>query len=421
MRSAHAYFLVVTCVVVTALLSTSRGATAAWSPRERQIISGLFITGDERPAKDPTNTVADDPRAAALGQRLFFDKRLSADGTVSCATCHQPDKLFTDGKVLSEGIGMATRNAPTIVGASAHTWQFWDGRADSLWAQALGPLENPSEHGFTRTQIARVVASAYRDQYETLFGNLPDFEDYLRFPERAMPGADVDLNRAWNQMTPTDQDLVNRVFANAGKAIEAYERLIRPGVSRFDRYALSVARNADESTELNDDEINGLKLFIGRAGCVGCHNSNDFSDGRFHNTGVPFGASGVNDFGRSGGLEVAGKSEFACAGVFSDAPKTCAARQVPAASAQDMRAFKTPSLRTAAATAPYMHGGQFATLKDVLRHYRSAPAAPAGVTELKALNLSDRDLNDLEAFLLSLSAPLDAAPELLRAPVEASR
>ncbi len=382
------------------------------------MIADLMLTDDERPAKNPTNAVADDPRAAALGQRLFFDKRLSSDETVSCATCHQPDKFFTDGKTLSEGIGMATRNAPTVVGATAHAWQFWDGRADSLWAQALGPLENPSEHGFTRTQVARLVAAQYRDEFEALFGPLPDFDDYLRFPERAAPGGDAELRRAWTQMSPTDQDLVNRVFVGVGKTLEAYERRLQPGVSRFDRYAASVARGSDNS-ELTDSEQSGLKLFIGRANCVSCHNTNQFSDGRFHNTGVPFGATGPDEVGRKAGLELALKSEFACAGAFSDAPRACSAVLPPSPQARDTRAFKTPSLRTAAETAPYMHAGQFATLGDVLRHYRDAPAAPAGTTELKPVDLSNRDLRDLEAFIRSLSAPINAAPELLRDPAVA--
>ena len=112
--------------------------------------------------RDPTNRVADDPRAADLGRRLFFDTRLSSNGRVACSTCHQPDRAFQDGIALAAGVGTTARRTMPIAGMARSPFLFWDGRKDSLWAQALGPLESPVEHGGTRAQYAHVVADALR-------------------------------------------------------------------------------------------------------------------------------------------------------------------------------------------------------------------------------------------------------------------
>jgi cytochrome c peroxidase len=328
MKGSQLYLLLFTCIAAV-VIGSSRGA-ASWTPRELELISSLALPEDAAMPPSPTNAVADDPRAIRLGHRLFFDKRLSAEGNVACATCHQPNRAFTDGKALSEGVGMTTRNAPTVVGAAYNVWQFWDGRSDSLWSQALGPLENPSEHGFTRSSVAHLIFDQYRTEYEALFGLMPDFEDFYRFPERASPVGDADLQRAWNQMSQTDQSHVNRVFANVGKSMEAYERQLKPGRSRFDRYASALSRNEDSSGDFNSAEIAGLRLFVGRANCVACHNGNQFTDGRFHNTGVPRRADVGSDVGRSGGLETLKNSEFSCSSSYSDAPRDCNSRIPPA-------------------------------------------------------------------------------------------
>ena len=198
-------------LAITALIPLGRGA-AFWSASELQIIESLRLGSN-------TN----DAQAANIGYQLFYDKRLSQDGDVACATCHNPEKTFTDGKILSEGVGRTNRNAPTIVGASHNIWQFWDGRADSLWQQALGPLENPNEHGFTRVAVAKLVAKQYRSEFETVFGPMPDFEDDYRFPENASPIGDNNAQTAWNQMTESDRAYVNTVFVNVGKSIEAFK------------------------------------------------------------------------------------------------------------------------------------------------------------------------------------------------------
>src|SRR4029453_7619516 len=125
-------------------------------------------------APDPSNRVADDTMAARFGRQLFFDERLSSNGKGSCASCHAPERDVQDGTPVAKGVGVTGRRTMPIAGTAHSPWLFWDGRADSQWAQALGPLESAVEHGGSRTQYAHVVAELYRAEYEVVFGALPD-------------------------------------------------------------------------------------------------------------------------------------------------------------------------------------------------------------------------------------------------------
>ncbi len=213
-------------------------ADTSWNEEELARLRSLWIGSLPALPPDPSNRFADDPAAAELGRALFFDVRFSGDGSVACASCHQPDKFFTDGKPLADdGMGVTNRKTMTVVGTAYSPWLFWDGRKDSLWAQALGPMESPVEHGGTRTQYARLVGRYYRQAYEVIFDPLPDFTDNPRFPPQAGPIQDVpEAQAAWAAMTEADREAVTRVYANMGKAIAAYERLLIPGPSAFDRY-----------------------------------------------------------------------------------------------------------------------------------------------------------------------------------------
>ena len=166
----------------------------------------------------PTNAVADDPAAARFGQRLFFDTRLSADGSVSCATCHDPEQSFADGLQLGEGLEQVTRHTPALWHVAHNRWFFWDGRADTLWSQALKPLETPKEHGITRLHCAHLVHDDpdLRRAYEGVFGPMPDLSDRARFPAAARPVPDE----------PAHPDVVEDVVDHAS--------------ARFGREALAV-------------------------------------------------------------------------------------------------------------------------------------------------------------------------------------
>jgi cytochrome c peroxidase len=289
-------------------------------------------------------------------------------------------------------------------------WLFWDGRKDSLWSQALGPLESAVEHGGTRALYARLLGELYRDEYEALFGPLPDLSDAARFPASAGPVDDAAARANWEGMAPGDREAVSRAFANMGKAIAAYERTIVPGPSRFDQYvaALLAEDEAGMRAALTADEVAGLRLFVGRAQCINCHNGPLLTNNDFHNTGVPAAEGLPADMGRAEGVRQALADEFNCLGAYSDAaPEDCG--ELRFAKADDhalLRQFKVPSLRNVADRAPYMHAGQIESLPAVLEHYNRAPAAPAGHSELRPLQLSERDLGQLEAFLHSLSGPI---------------
>lgn len=383
--------------LVAVLVSCENRAidTQHWSESELSILQALWLDSLPGLSPDPSNAVADDPRAAQLGQRLFFDPRLSANGAVSCATCHQPERHFADGLPKGQAIGMSMRNTPSIVGTAYSPWLYWDGRKDSQWAQALSPLEDPNEHATNRLQVVTVIAEdeGYRSEYEYLFGTMPDaFADD--------PGA------------------LDVAFANVGKTIAAFERTIMPTASRFDRFiAALVSGDEDQQCEpLNDDEIRGLRLFIGKANCTQCHNGPLFTNNEFHNTGVLSAEGEVPDKGRVVGVRQVLADPFNCRGDFSDdTNRACDELEFARTGAELIGSVRTPSLRNLQGTAPFMHKGQIATIAKVLEHYNEAPDAMIGHNEAKSLNLSRRELVQLERFLATLDAPhsfqLDGLPK----------
>ena len=376
-----------------------------------------------KPPADLTNAVADSSAAALLGQRLFYDVRLSGNGQIACATCHQPARAFTDGRPVARALGIGTRNTPTLLNEAFGTWFFWDGRADSQWSLALKVFENPAEIGSDRTYIVHVASEdpGLRDAYQTVFGKLPAFDDFRRFPPHARPDPDARaaVNAAWLGMSGPDRDEVDRVYSNLGKAIEAYERRLVSAESAFDRYAAALKsgdRMAQEGISVAAKR--GLRLFVGPGHCELCHAGPAFTDGQFHNLGLPLRPGAAPDTGREAGIRRVRADPFNALSAFSDAAGGEAKDKLQFLPAPDsMRgAFKTPSLRNVALTAPYMHDGRFATLEDVLEFYaRALPAKPEhriGPRE-KTVDLVPRltaaQRQDLTAFLQTLTSPLPPA------------
>jgi cytochrome c peroxidase len=407
-----------TTLVSTACAHASAMSGARWTKEQREMLRSLSISTLEPLGADPSNRYAEDTRAAALGRELFFDTRLSGNGKVACATCHLPAQEFQDGKPLANGVGTTNRRTMPIAGTAHSAWQFWDGRADSQWAQALGPLESAVEHGGSRTQYAHVLAERYAKAYEAVFGPLPDLAGV---PARASPVADSSVHAAWKSIPAARQETISRVYANIGKAIAAYERRIEYGPSRFDRYVEAELAGRPHSTNdaLSPEEEAGLRIFIGKGSCTNCHNGALLTDGHFHNTGVPVSALvAAVDSGRASGARQAVAGEFSCTSRYSDAKSEECEELAFAVTEGDelVRAYKPPSLRNVANRAPYMHAGQLATLEQVVAHYSEAPAAPAGHSELKPLHLSPGEQRDLVAFLRTLSGPILAPAGYLEAP-----
>jgi cytochrome c peroxidase len=299
---------------------------------------------------------------------------------------------FQDGLPQAKGVGLAKRRTQPLVGVAYGPWYFWDGRKDSLWAQALSPLEGATEHGGNRYQYARIISDFYAADYTALFGPLPQ----------------IDWTRSYASHSPTDQKAITLVFVNMGKALEAYERTLLPKPSRFDQYAEAVLLNdsAKAKAMFADEQVAGLKLFMGKGNCTVCHNGPLFTDGDFHNTGVPAVAGQTPDPGWVAGLPLMLDDEFGCKGIWSDAGPAggCVDRRyLIVGMANQPGAFKTPSLRNVAEQGPYMHAGQFGTLAEAVQHYNTAPAAALGQTELRPLGLSQMEIGQLVAFLGTLS------------------
>ena len=393
-KAAFSLFVV---AVVAAAVGGSRFWPAPaddWTDSELAILRSLWIGSLPELPPDPSNAVADDADAARFGQALFFSTALSPSGAIACATCHRPELRFTDGMQKGRGVGVSRRNTMSIVGAAYSPWQYWDGRRDSQWSQALSPIEDPAEHGGSRELAVRAVAadSELRRHYEDLFG--------------AMPGAD-------------EPQQLDQVFANLGKALAAYERLIMPGPSRFDEFveaALSGDRQLQDRL-FTSDERAGLRLFIGEAQCTQCHNGPLLTNHEFHNTGLLSLPGEVPDKGRAAGVREVLADPFNCLGRFSDAPpEACAELEFTRSGFVVLGAFRTPSLRNLENTQPYMHKGQLFTLADVLDHYNDAPPAMIGHNEAKPLGLSRAERRRLEAFLETLAAPLATPDTWLRPP-----
>ena len=372
----------------------------------------------------------DDPNAVNLGHQLFFDERLSGDGTVSCSTCHQPDLYFTDGLKVSVGLSKTRRNSPTVVGTFYSPWLTWDGRKDSQWSQALAAMENPLEHGGARTDYVRLVTTKYGELYQSVFGELPNFKDFNRFPKLATPSGDARSRQLWADMSEVDRQSVNRAFTNIGKVLMAYQRQLVPGVSRFDQFVDVLEKDVSDVERLKSilsmDEVAGMKLFMGKGNCSSCHSGPLFTNFEFHNVGVPQPNRLWVDLGRAMGVLQLKVDEFNCFSLFSDrqANECDELTFVKSQGGELVGAFKTPTLRNISQTAPYMQSGQFDTLDEVLAHYNE-PQAPMfhpdqhpfePHSDLTALGLHAHELKYIKAFLNTLTGPIDAPNHLLSEP-----
>ncbi len=393
-------------------------ASTTWEDSDIALLQSMSLDALPPLPSSPGNAVADDPAAAQLGHQIFFDQRLSSTGTVSCATCHQPDNYFNDQLALAVGVSQATRNTMGLLGAAYSPWYFWDGRKDSLWSQALAPIENPLEHDSSRSQVAHLVSSTteYRQQYQALFGNLPDLSNHERFPVDATPLGTNSQQQAWQSMTGSDQRLVNDIFANVGKVLAAYQRKLQPGESPFDSFVAQLA-SGEPATALNSTEQAGLKLFLDKAQCINCHNGPLFTNNAFHNTGVLPPIGELPSPGRSEGLRQAQSDPFNCLGPFSDAnPGQCSELRFARGGDELIGAQRTASLRNLAHTAPYMHAGQLDTLAEVIEHYDQAEDAIFGHNEAKPLGLRAIERRQLQAFLESLNGEIAVDGKWLNPP-----
>ena len=414
---------------------------------EEELVDGVFTAAEWEKIKtlsplptvpdEPTNRHADDPAAAAFGQKLFFETAYSgpltigddgtngatgpmgATGTMSCASCHDgPWLIDTRSKPgnVSLGSQYLPRNSGTLIN-SAHyfPWIENDGLLDSLWAECMVDIEFDLSFNSSRLRLAHVLYEKHRDEYNAVFD--PDLDpaldpahpDAARFPAEGRPGS-----AEYDGMTPEDQDHATEAWVNFGKAIHAYLRLLVSGDSPFDRYV------AGDTAAISASAKRGLKLFVGKAACVECHSSPHFSDDDFHNNGLVFEGPNVvvDEVGRNFTVDFILGYEFNTKSRWSDDPMDDRLDGLTNSDAL-IGKWRTKGLRQIAETAPYMHTGQFATLEEVVDFYDKG-----GHTEgligtkdevLKPLNLSAGEKADLVEFLKSLTGePVD--PALLAKP-----
>lgn len=391
--------------------------SVSWSEDDRRIIQSLSLSQLPSLPADPSNKVANNEAAAEFGHALFFDRRLSGDDTVACASCHRPELSYTDGLTLAVGTSLGPRHTPSLLGVSHSPWFYWDGRKDSQWAQALAPLEAGHEHNTDRTSVALLISNdpVYRVTYQEIFGDLETSLPQLQ----ASPLGDTEKRQNWDSLEPVVQKQINAIFVNVGKALAAYQRKIQPGRSRFDEFADSLASpdSAETGVNLDSAELAGLSLFIGKAQCVTCHNGPLFTNHEFHNTGVMAISGELPPMARYDGVRIAREDPFNCLGIFSDATAgQCTELRFARDDKELVGAQKTPTLRNITETAPYMHGGQIQSLLEVVEHYNEAPTSMLSHNEAKPLGLRATEERQLEAFLRTLTAPLATESKWLKPP-----
>jgi len=234
-----------------------------------------------------------------LGEMIFHSNEISGEGERSCATCHDPDKAFQDRQSHPRGAQGIARDTPSLWGVGEQRWFGWDGRWDSLWAQALEPIEAKQEMDSDRLLLLRWIAadSERKKLYESNFGKFPDMAGV---PERARKGED--WNPEFLRLPQKKQQELNRAFSNAGRAVEAFERRLVPPRSAFDEYLEALASgDAEKAAQYPVDARRGLIIFLDQGRCVFCHNGPLFSDGEFHDTGLISAGSSARDSGRYGG------------------------------------------------------------------------------------------------------------------------
>jgi cytochrome c peroxidase len=382
------------------VLATVAGCDADLTTKEKEELAAMQLRLENLPPSW-TNRYAEDPGAAGLGRHLFFDKRMSADGEIGCVSCHDPGGGFSDSRRLSLGVAgrEGRRHSMPITALAFQRFLLWDGRADSLWSQPLKAIEAENEMDFTRLEVAHFIADNYGADYEAVFGSLPDLDD---FPGRARPGLPE-----WELLTATQQDQAQRVFANVGKALEAYERRLICADTRFDRWARG-------ELELDADERGGAAKFL-RKGCAKCHQGSSFSDGKFHNIGIGSGDE-EPDLGRAAGAAELLADAFNGAGAYSDDP-AIGRQQLDALSGETgaMGAFRTPTLRGVGQRRFLGHRGHREGPGDFIDDIYDDPhmdASAVGALDPDVEDVNVDGKNDLVAFLRTLDCP-PPPPDLL--------
>jgi cytochrome c peroxidase len=357
---------------------TSPVALASTLDFSRQEIAQILQHGPWPPPLKPdaSNRISGRPEAIAFGEKLFFEPRLSGSGSVLCATCHAPFRHFQDGRSRAFGLALVERNTPSVVNSRFYRWYGWDGAQDSLWAQSIRPLLEPREMNASAAHVANTVRALFPREYEKAFGQ--------------PAGADDEA-----------------LLVDVGKALAAFQETLVSGRTPFDEFRDALERG-ETSTAYPLAAQRGLRIFVGKGNCSACHFGPQFTNGEFADTGVSFFvAPGLVDSGRHGGIKKLKSSRFNLLGRYNDDQTRASAVGTRHVEAQhrNFGEFRVPGLRGVAGTAPYLHNGSLATLRDVVRFYSELNEERLhadGERILKPLRLTEREVADLVAFLETL-------------------
>lgn len=417
------------------------GCSDAASPvgTDDALLRALVLPASAQPPPDPTNRHADDPRAAKLGQRLFFDPGLSGPlldsandglpgtlgkkgdaGKVACASCHVPGPFVDTRSVrgqLSLGSGWTHRRAPTLLDVSQATFLTWDGHRDTAFSQPFGPLENALEMNSSRLFVAEQIAKRYRADYEAIFGPLPSLDAYPDLAPKDAGCATIPSDPVHATCGTVADETVTRIVVNVGKAIQAYTRKLGCGRSRFDAWM------DGDANALNADEQAGAHLFVGKGGCSSCHGGPYLTDQRFHNIGVPgslvptTGVNTANDPGAAEGLADVKKSPLNSRGIYSDGDDG-RLDAIAGDTSSYLGAFRTAPLRCSSRRPSFMHNGELRSLEAAVHFFsEGAPRTGgyAGTSENYRRHLTEAEEAQIVAFLRALDGPGPSA-DLLSPP-----
>ena len=329
---------------------------------------------------DSSNRLSGNKEAIALGRRLFFSTRLSADNTKSCVSCHAANEAFASGRVIRKNILTLDRNTPSLFNVRYNRWFGWDGANDNLWAQSMRPIVSKKEMSLPKETLRHVIKqSTFLAPYQRFFGEIANHSDDL-------------------------------VLVNIGKALAAFQETLITKQTPFDDFRDAIAHsNWIKAAQYPASAQRGLSVFLGKGNCHTCHSGPLFTNGEFHNIGLSnITKAGDVDSGRQQGIIHLKQSRFTLASDYSDDLKKSGASVSQRVTSQksNIESFRVPSLRGVANTAPYMHNGSLTSLEDVVNHYLSIDVKKLNANSaaiFKPLNLTKREASDLIAFLQSLS------------------
>jgi len=382
-------------------------ATAAWCvgvhadgllPFSREEVAAILQHGPWPPpaTRDASNRVSGRREAAQFGERLFFDPRLSTDSKVACASCHVPERGWTDRRPRAFGLEETQRNTRTVLNARFNRWFGWSGASDSLWAASIRPLLDPREMGNAERHIASLVRSSsdLLCGYRGVFGREPPDDD-------------------------------EALLVDLGKALAAFQETLVTGRTPFDEFRDSLARGDRRAAARYPLAAQrGLRIFIGEGRCNVCHVGALFTNREFDKVGIRVrDEMGRYDWGRYDGIKAVLANRFNLLSRHNDAPHSAAVTSTRhvLANLETYGAFAVPGLRNVALTAPYMHDGSIGSLREVVRHYSEIdevkihlaaphphpepdqPLPPPITTVLPTRGLADSQITDLVAFLETLT------------------